>query len=108
MPVVKGLVAEHPVPLTVDGVVDSHIGVDLVRGIVGIHALGAALVSVAVRSAVPRNHLLVDEGCITGKGFLETYTIGIRGDFGAGCDVLDGVAELVEAGVVGIEGVRLP
>lgn len=113
LPEVEGLVAQEPVPLPVDGVVDGDVGVDGRGGVVRVEAGQVRGVApVAVAGAVVGQEDLARPAGVAVEGLLEADA-GWGGRSGGGVGgrpggVLDVVAELVEAGVAGVELVALP
>ena len=105
LPVVKWLIAKHPIPLSINGVANSQISEEQARRIVGIEASQFSLVRVAISLAISWDERSVDPVRVACESFLKTDPVCVGSDGGTSFNSLNGIAELVEAGIAGVEAV---
>jgi len=92
LPVAKWLVAQHPLPLQIDVVVNSSVGEENIGRVVGVHALGLTLIFVAVSLAETWDESLVHPVGIGWKGLSKSNAVLIWSNCCAGFDVLFAVS----------------
>ena len=96
LPVVKWLVAKHPVPLSVNCVANSEVSEEQARCIVGIKAGQLSLVCVAIALAIAWDECSVDPVCVPCKSFLQANTIGVWGDGSSSFNSLLKISNILE------------